>query len=534
MKNNYKLKFFKFFNIILPFVYSILYAPYGYDGYDTGVIQGLSWQFFNGAIPYKDIIFVRPPVSYMFHSIFFYLGDYAFLINRSFFYIQIACYSYLTIFLLAKKFDYRNSTFIYFLSTISFMFSAHTFPPMAWHTVDGIFFSVIGIYFILNFQNSLLVILGSLFTLLGALSKQPYYIVPFITIVFLYFHKDYKKLLIYFSSVCLFVFIFFLYLYQNKAFYEFISQTFGQTKLNDLIKSGFVSYIFSIKDLFFVFLPPIIIYFLMKVIISKIRIEFFYLIILWILMFMLNTYLNVNTFISIAYNYSQLLFIFSTIYTLIKFILYKESKYAIALLFLLISWASSISWGYNLTIFFMAPILFVLAIPTIDNFENKLSLLKMIIIVIFSFYTFNIGYQHPYSLDHPNTREELTYHLGDIFTKAKYIYVDFSTYEEYLELRKLINKYGENFVVLPASTSIHFLTNTHNPIGIDWVMNCETNNSKDSIIKNLEKNNITVILKKSNLNPDGPYGSEITYYIYNNWEIIYEGVVFNVYKYIEK
>lgn len=526
----YNQIFIKIFFIFLPFVYSILYAPYGYDGYDTGFILGLSWQFFNDNIPYKDIIYVRPPSSYIFHSIFLYLGDYSFIINRSFFYIQIAIYSFLTVFMLSKIFNYKNITFIYFLSIISFMISAHTFPPMAWHTIDGIFFSIIGIFLIINFQNTILVIIGSLIILLGTLSKQPYYIVPIIVLVFLFIQKDFKKFIICFNSFCLFLCLFFLYLYQNDAFFEFIMQTTGQTKLRDLIESGFISYLKSFKDLFFIFLPPVLVYLILKIILPQIKIEFFYLIIFWILLFMLNTYLSVKTFYSVAHNFSHLLFIFSIICILINLIIFKENKYRLALLFIIISWASSISWGYNLTILYMAPILFILSISILDNFKNNLSILKMNIIIIFAFITYNIGYNHPYNLDHPNDKKELVHHLGDIFTKAKYIYVDKKTYEEYEELKKITNQYKNNFVVLPASTLIHFLTNTNNPIGVDWVMNAEINTKKNDIIKKLENNDITVILKKSNLIPDGKFGSEITNYIYFNWEIVEKGDVFDVYK----
>lgn len=467
----------------------------------------------------------------MFHSIFLYLGDYSIIINRLFVYIQIATYSFLTIFMISKAFNYKNPTFIYFLSIISFMISAHTFPPMAWHTIDGIFFSIIGIFLIFNFQNILLVILGSLILLLGVLTKQPYYIVPIITFCFLFIQKDFKKLIIYVSSFSLFLFLFFLYLHKNDAFLQFIIQITGQTKLKDLLQSGFISYIKSFKDFFFVFLPPISVYLILKIILPKIKIEFFYLIIFWILIFMLNTYLNANSFYSVAHNFSHLLFIVSIIYTLIKLIIFKENKYTLLLLFIIISWASSISWGYNLTIFFMAPILFILAIPILNDFEKSSSIAKMNLTIILAFITYYVGYQHPYNLDHPNNKKEMTYKLEDIFTKFKYIYVDKKTYKEYKELKKLTNQYKDNFVVFPASTLIHFVTNTNNPIGVDWVMNAEINTEKNNIIKKLEENNIAVILKKSNLNPDGKFGSEVTNYIYSNWEIIQKGDIFNVYKF---
>ena len=153
---NFDIFLFKYFFFALPFVYAIMFAPFGFESYDSGFILGLSWQFVSGSVPYSDIIYVRPPVSYFFHSLFFlFNNDYTIIIDRVFFYFETAIYSYLSILLLAKKFKRESYIYIYFLSCISFILSVHTFPPMAWHTVDGIFFCVIGVFLVLNSNRNL-------------------------------------------------------------------------------------------------------------------------------------------------------------------------------------------------------------------------------------------------------------------------------------------------------------------------------------------------------------------------------------------
>ena len=112
--------FFKIIFISLPFLYSILYAPFGFEDFDTGFIAGLSWQFITGSTPYTEIIYVRPPVSYIFHSLpLLFNNNFGFFIDRCLMYFEIATYSYLTILLLARDFKYTDkNSFIYFYQAL--------------------------------------------------------------------------------------------------------------------------------------------------------------------------------------------------------------------------------------------------------------------------------------------------------------------------------------------------------------------------------------------------------------------------------
>ena len=60
---------FKAIFLLLPFLYALLFAPYGFGSHDTGYILGLSWQFFNGSIPYSEIIYVTTNNNFKYNFI---------------------------------------------------------------------------------------------------------------------------------------------------------------------------------------------------------------------------------------------------------------------------------------------------------------------------------------------------------------------------------------------------------------------------------------------------------------------------------
>lgn len=523
--------FLKFFFILLPFVYSTLYTPFGFGDDDTGFILGLSWQFSTGSIPYSEIIYVRPPVSYIFHSLSLFFGNYSLIIDRSIFYFQVAIYSYLAILLLAKNFKFTdNQNFIFFLASLSFILSVHTFPPMAWHTVDGIFFSMLGVYIILTFNRPSIIFLGALCLVLGALSKQPFYLIPIVTLGYILIQHNYKKLWFALISIAVVSILFLYYLKINSALSDFITLTTGQTHIDDLLSVGIISYIKGLKYFTVVCLPPAVIIPILSRFNSKINFsKYFYILILWILILSFYIYVKNNAFTSPVYGFPHALFIASIIIVFYKILKSRSEKYYLALLLLILSWTSSISWGYNTPVLFSAPMLFILGISVQKDFKRKNINIFAFSLLVFAFIVFYVGYQNPYNLDHSSKRSKLTYRMDDIYQKLKYIYSDRKTYMEYKELKYFISKYGKNFTVLPDVTLIHYLSNTKNPIGVDWAMNAEINNQDTHIIKILEAKNIVVFLKKGEVKADGKFGSSVTVYIHKNWKKISTGKFFDVY-----
>lgn len=523
----------KYFFLGFPLLYALIYAPYGFESYDTGFILGLSWQFITGSIPYSDIIYVRPPASYIFHSIFFLIdNNYTIIINRVFVYFEVAIYSYLAILMLAKKFKIENPFYISFITSLSFIFSMHTFPPMAWHTIDGIFFCVLGLFFIFNYSKHFHIVIGGIFLILGALSKQPFILVTLTSLLLIIYQKEFKRLIFCLVGIMLMIFIFILYLKFNNSLYAFVNLVSGQTNFSDLIDFGILRFVIELEEIKFVLVPPALLAIFLSG--SKFKdycLHYFYILILWILTFSTYAYLRNDDFTKDIYFFGDSLFLLTLIIVLLKMYKYNSEKYFVVLLLLILAWTSSVSWGYNTVVLFSAPMIFLLSLPILKVLDNSYHKILTFGIIIFGFITFYIGYQNPYKLYEKSKRKEIVYSMDKIYPKLIYIYGDKKTYLEYQELKLLITKYKSNFTVLPGSTLIHFLSDTKNPIGIDWVLNAEVNNQEEKILNILERKDIAVFVLKTRTISIGKFNSDLTESIVENWQKVEEGKFYDVYRF---
>ena len=134
------------------------------------------------------------------------------------------------------------------------MFSVGSFPPMAWHTVDAIFFASIGAYILVSRTSIHSVVFGIFFLFLSAMCKQPFYLIPFVGVVFISINYNNRiKLITSILTLSLCIGIYILILFSQDAFTNFISLTSGSTKLKDLLSAGISSYL-KISSLYL--LPP--------------------------------------------------------------------------------------------------------------------------------------------------------------------------------------------------------------------------------------------------------------------------------------
>ena len=142
MKLNYSFDKYKIIFTLFVISYAILYSLDGFDDADRGYTLALSWRIFNGEIPYRDIILVRPPFSPLFHSIFLYFipDNYEIIFDRYFCYFLFAASSLFGALSINKVFNLKSINLNpYLLATIGFVFSVPNYPATAWHTIDAIF-----------------------------------------------------------------------------------------------------------------------------------------------------------------------------------------------------------------------------------------------------------------------------------------------------------------------------------------------------------------------------------------------------------
>ena len=144
----YKNPFTYVFYALVIF-YILVYGPYGLEDGDNGTVFSISWSMYHGVFPYRDFVYIKPPMSPYFHSLPLYISEeFAYLFNRMFYYVQVFSYSLILAHLACKAFSIKRRDIVYFIGIVGALISIHNYPPMPWNTIDGVFFSVIGIYFL--------------------------------------------------------------------------------------------------------------------------------------------------------------------------------------------------------------------------------------------------------------------------------------------------------------------------------------------------------------------------------------------------
>jgi len=532
--------------MIFIIIYFLFYAFYGFNDADDGFTIALSWRVFNGAIPYKDFILVRPPLSPLFHTLTLYLvpDNYQIIFERFLFYFLLALSSLFGSLSIDKAFKLKEFQISpYLLATVGFVLSVRNFPPMPWHTVDGIFFASLGIFILVRFTTSYSIIFGMLFLFFSALCKQPFYLMPLAGIAYtIITHKDWRKSVVSILSLLGFISAFIFIIFKLKALSSFINLTSGSTKIRDFLYAGVIKY-FSIKSVFLI-VPAVIWVVAQKLsknkYFSRITVLVPYFFISLLLFYPLPRFIYTVLYKGIPYNIANSAYFIDSTATLLFFTAiflfianFAVEKKWISLWFLtLLSWCASISWGYQTPVLFSIPLLFGFFIASYQYFKiNNLTTLAIYTLLIGTI-TYYVAYQKP--LGNP-VRHDLNYEISDIFPKLKFIKVGKDIHDKYHELRSLTNKYGNNFKTLPGMPLSNYLTNTTSPIPIDWVFNAETNNNDDDILNILSQKRPVVFIEKepqmiSVTNLKGKFDSPLTYFIKSNWIKVDSTNYFDIYK----
>lgn len=518
-KNPFK---FLFFAILL--FYIIVYGPFGIEEGDMGSIFGISWSMYNGYFPHRDFVYIKPAFSPFFHSIPLYFSeDYAYLINRYLYFVQVFGYSYLTS-AIAFKFLKLPKKYIYFIATIGALVSIHNYPPMPWNTVDGLFFSVLGLFFVTKSQKKWwLIVLGVFFLFLGALCKQSFYFFPPIVALFLVFRKEHKEFLILTVSGLVFTSLFLLLFWWQDALDPFFEQMFSFTSGSSLLDTGIKSYYLAIKFHLLYIAGAVLFFWLAKKYTTK-HVTFLLANTLIVSVFVWLYYKHQSLYSPVRYGIIHILWLFGIVYSLINSIYNK--KYTILIVLFSLSWCASISNGYNTPIDFSTPMILSVALICLGE---TFSIKKWGAILITFLYlgTFYFGYQFPYRENH---RSELNYPLGDLFPRLQTIYTNQKTYNKFEELKELSSTY-DNFTILPSMTLGHYITDTSNPIGVDWVFNHHLAGKLETYKQILGNKNLTIFIENFENHQDNyEESSLLTVYVVNNWTLIEKHKHFRVYQ----
>lgn len=483
---------------ILPVIYYLLFAGYGFADTDQGFIPGLSYRISLGQVPYLDFDYVRPPLSPILHRLELYLPDaWEMRAMRFSSYLLIWASVLLTLLSFRRHFDLDKMEIPFWtLGSLAFVFSAHNFPAMPWHTVDGIFFASIGIFFFSMPQKGLTLGLFAFF--LSAMAKQPFALLfPLACILAFKLHTPKKAILGILASLMLIVLIGIrAEISYPSILQRMLQQITGTTSLADLFASGIKTYFLPLA----LFVLPSILTFRL----TKTRPELRKLL-AWAIWIGLALFPIAHAGLSFIVQGFQPMrmgiyhaVLMAAILMTWKLLLARDwQKFSLFLMMVAIAWTSGISWGYAVPVLYAFPGLAALLIFLRQDFDLKLHAWRMQAVLGLAIMGFLGMQMFPYR---DAARWDLTENAGQVFDRLEGIWTSKENRQKLEELQQLQQQFEGNFEVLPAMPAAHYLSKTKIPAGsrVDWTHDCESYKPYigDSAFISFKKNHTPIFVEK--------------------------------------
>ncbi|GIX43607.1 MAG: hypothetical protein D6691_00335 [Candidatus Hydrogenedentota bacterium] len=168
------------FLVGIPLICHVLFSRFGFNPTDEGFTLAQARRVWEGQVPHRDFLSIRPVLpAYLWAPIVALGSEYTFLLSRALAWVQWAVVAwgwlrfvetYVTRRVLATP--VRLS-----LACASLMLGIHTFPVMAWHTLDGLFFLSLGAWCLTSRRRWVRAV-GWCFAGMAPLCKQSFFLAP--------------------------------------------------------------------------------------------------------------------------------------------------------------------------------------------------------------------------------------------------------------------------------------------------------------------------------------------------------------------
>lgn len=524
-------------SLLIAIGYFLIYGNYGWSDTDQGFIQAISYRITLGELPYRDFIYIRPPLSPYLHSLSILLlpDSIQTLAERFLFYLFCAASVWLATLTLRTRFDFRQIGISpEFFAAIAFVFTVHNFPPMPWHTMDGILFGSLGLFLISTARHWGLGYLGLLALFLAAMTKQAFYpmlVAGPVLMLFLRGSSDTAKAVAAFAGSLLLL-ITGIYVADPELLRLFWQQTTGETSLHDLVNAGIKPYV---KPLLLIVLPLLVLrgindnYELFAWFRHPI-LNLFGLTLAGLLALHLIRALTQEAYVPPSFGFGQACFLL-TVLVSVKSIWVNPRSHVLLLTLVFLAWCAGISWGYASPMLFFTPMVFGCLYIVHQELDFVAPRYFYGIIFLLVAWVFAVLYQYPYR-DQP--REMLNYDAGKVFPRLSHIYTGPYLYSKCQELQTLTQEYTGSFAVLPAFPLAHYLTETRPPLPIDWAHNAEMvyGQYAQQLTAQLNQEVKQVFLeidKLDQLQDTSRYGSSLARYVKDNWHHVRTARYFEVY-----
>lgn len=462
--------------IILPILAHFRYSWIGFNPTDDGFILAYSRRIIEGQIPHLDFISIRPVGSPLLHIPFvLFGGQYTYWISRFFVWFEFAAIAAIWTSLLGsfgkKSFDFIERVSV---ALIIFGISVANFPIMAWHTIDGLLFSSLGIFLCLR-KEKWRKFFGYFLIGIACLCKQNFVVVGIATLILFEDWRDWKLWIAFILPGAVY--------FGVLAFYSALSDSFAQlTTQADFLSVGILSYLSK-----YGFIPGIVYGYVSfrlidkKNITDRFPVKYASLIgSLAILMILLA--INFIACLGRTVGQSSFALFGTALGTTIYFISQKKKTgvflIRIPLIIMILAWSVSLSVGYNspaLTSGILMALIFCM-FQSLHRSETEQKIVYWLTPILAVLTIICFDYVRHENVYRDRRASELTLPLDGALPGGYKIKTNPRTHEFLTDLKRAIDQTnGARYAIIPDCAGYWVKSEQSNPLPIDWAQGTELN-----------------------------------------------------------
>lgn len=131
--------------LLAPLGLHVAFSRFGFNPTDDGFILAMGRRLLDGQVPHRDFVSVRPVGSPLLHLPELLAGDLALWTSRGVVWLEWCAIAWAASLLLCHAFEMpRHGWQRTALWAVALAGTVHSFPLMAWHTVDGLLLAILG------------------------------------------------------------------------------------------------------------------------------------------------------------------------------------------------------------------------------------------------------------------------------------------------------------------------------------------------------------------------------------------------------
>jgi hypothetical protein len=490
------------FLLVVPSLAHLLFSWRGFAPVDDGFTLAYSRRILEGQVPHRDFIIIRPFISPLLHTPFvLFGGEYTYWVSRFFVWFQFACISWAWVNIVDRAFGnpFDNATKL-FVALVSFAASVHYFVLTAWHTVDGLFLTSIGLWVLLTQQHKGARIFGYLLIASAYLCKQSFLFVAPLTVLLMGDWREKK----YWLAITLPAAGYCAYLLATGSLSEAVLQMASQT---GFVSTGVLSYL-NYGTLLGVLAGYCSMFLLSAGSVPMLRAEH------------LPRYVGASLltampafFIAVGlYRGSLGIISFGMFGMVVGVVLYLVSTGAardgdrtpVVLIALLLAWSASLSVGYNFPALLLGPLFTILA-AFVYSVRGSLDprFLHAALVVAGVAILLGFGVARPYYIYREQPSSELTRSLDGVLPGGRLIYTNPNTYDFLVDLKEAtdeVSSRNRTYAIVPDVPGYWVQSRQTNPLPVDWPQPVELGSQHlvDRVTSDLEaeRGEVVVIVQK--------------------------------------